>query len=400
MQAAGALTALSAEAQIDSFVWGTDNAFLPSIHTHTPFVISQRSIPLVSLSGYLGKVVRLELFPNDCADLLTNMYLQFSLPPGDYVESVGRGIIDKMEFFVGSTLIETVNDDWYIIRDELFLDADQQTGIKKVVGSTTGGDYLVPLEFFFCQKNKHFPMCSIESDHLSFIFYFNKPSWITSSIVDIMNVNVIIEEITLSTSERLLFKTTSHVYDIPTVQKEGTLEYVNGVARLHMSADFPVTMMVWFVRNKLYEQDVSKYYKYRYSYGYTTKYINNTIPVKNFDGSTNNYIDVSENIELRLNNYNILQNFPDGLYHTVKQPLDHNLTMPVKSMYMYCFTEEPKKYQKDGAMNFKLLPYSTTYLALSFLPEYAPDILANYSINLYYYGYKKLTIQGGVCVLR
>jgi hypothetical protein len=74
--------------------------------------------------------------------------------------------------------------------------------------------------------------------------------------------------------------------------------------------------------------------------------------------------------------------------------------MPVKSMYMYCFTEEPKKYQKDGAMNFKLLPYSTTYLALSFLPEYAPDILANYSINLYYYGYKKLTIQGGVCVLR
>jgi hypothetical protein len=395
-----ALIGLNANVPQDSHTWSEPSPWIPRIDTHPPFCISQRAIPLVNnTNGYLGTKNTIKLKPTDCADLLTNMYLKFTLPAGNYTPHVGRAVIDLVELSIGNILIESISSEWYIVRDEILLNADQQIGLNKATGSTTGGLYIIPLDFFFCKKDHFFPMCALETSEIFVSLYFNTQGWITNTqnSIDLIDPQLIIEEVTLGPRERIYYMTTPLTYKIPMTYKEGVTEFINGVAISHISTTFPVSMIVWFIRNKLYESGDARYYQYRYSFGYTTKYIDSTIPVTFANGETSNYIDTIENVTLWLNNLNILKTFPDGLYHSVYQPVYHGLTVPSKNIYMQCFTEEPSKFQLDGTIDFSKYDYNTTHLDLTFNPTYSPDIQSNYSIYVFYYGFNTLRIENGEC---
>lgn len=417
----GALTAMAAIGAQEPYMFGGQSQWLPgSLKQHTAFSLTQRlSLPLSNVGGYLGNTVQVDIFPREGGDLLTNMYLQCALPAGTYTELVGRALIDKVEFLVDGITYESITDDWYIIRDQLFLDADEKLGMYQAIsGGVPEGTnvvaagqlgLIIPLEFFFCQRYTHgekrtrpyFPLCALTLSTVSVRFTFNTQKWITNTAtaIDILEPRLLIEEITLTPDERMYFRSRPFTYKVPRVWKEATQDYTQGIARMNLTANFPVTMMVWFVRNKQYETQDARYFESRYSLGYTTQYIQAATPVTFFNGVALKYIDTIEYATLYLNNQNVLSNFPGGLYYTFKQSVDHGLSVPTKNIYMYCFSERPAEYNQGGALDFSTLNSQTTHLDIKFSDAYAPQIAADFSLNLFYYGYATLHIEAGTCSL-
>ena len=78
---------------------------------------------------------------------------------------VGRALISKAEFLINGEVIESLTDDWYIIHDQLYLDADERLGLYQLVsnGTPEGSDVvsasqidlMIPLDFFFCHRFTH-----------------------------------------------------------------------------------------------------------------------------------------------------------------------------------------------------------------------------------------------------
>jgi hypothetical protein len=417
----GALIALAAVGAQDKFLYGGESLWIPRIRQHTPFVINQRlSVPLRKGGSYLGNTVQVDIFPRETGDLISNMYLQCALPALAsgyyYTELIGRAIIKKAEFIINGEVYETLTDDLYVILDQLTLDADEKLGMYKVVSNgtpegsnvtaTSQINLIVPLDFFFCRRFTHmrqnkkpfFPMCALVDSTVSVRFTFNTSAWITNSAtpVDIINPRLLIDEITLSSEERMYYRSIPMNFRIPRLWKEAVQSFTNGVARINLTADFQVNMLVWFIRNKNYEQDNRLFYNSRYAYGYTTDYIVAATPVTFFNGVQIRYIDTIEYATIYLNNNNVLSNFPGGLYYTFKQPIDHGLSVPTKSLYMYCFSEKPLIYNHDGgSLNFSNFNSQTTHLDIKFNSQYAPQIQSEFSLNMYYYGYINLEIANG-----
>ena len=375
------------------------------IKTHTQFATQQRAIPVVNLqNAYLGNAFQVDMKASDLPDLLSNMYLKFTLPPGTYTPQIGRAVLSQINFMIDGSSIEILTDDWYIIRDELFLDADQKLSMYNATGNTspcTGGDYIVPLELFFCHRknspNPYLPTCALSSTTISVKLYFNSQDWITNSVtnIDLENVFLIVEGQYLSLEEKLFFINGSFEYNIPIAAYNPLVTYKNSLAVLNLTANFPVSMMVWFIRNTLYETGDPRFFDSRYSYGYTTKYITSSVPVTYFDGTTNNYIDVIDQVTMYFNGQNVLSTFPDGIYHSIQQPMHHGLSIPTKNIYLYCFTNIPKEFQLDGAIDFTKLDYKTTHLDIAFKPEYLTDIQNGFTLNMYYAGFQKLVVANG-----
>jgi Large eukaryotic DNA virus major capsid protein/Major capsid protein N-terminus len=429
----GALTALAAIGAQEKYMFGGKSLWMPEIKQHTPFAITQRMLlPLVNGGGRFldsTKIFSVNIYPRDSGDLLANMYLSVSLPAlptgYNYTPLVGRAIITQVEFLIDGTPIEKITDDWYIIRDQLFLDADEKLAMyqavsagqseSNVVPATQPIQMMIPLEFFFCRRHTHgiksreklekpfFPMCAIRNQIVTIRFTFCNPSWITNAptdvdgkVIDIINPRIIVEEITLSPSERIYYQSKTLKYKINHVWAEAGLPYNGNKAVMNLTANFPVSMITWFVRNKLYETQNSAFYASRYQYGYTTDYIHAAVPVTFFNGVSINFLDIVQTATIYLNNENILSNFPGSLYYSYKQPLDHGLSVPTKNIYMYCFSNKPREYNQEGLVDFSTLNSVTTHLDLVFDPTFA---ISNYTMYLYYYGYNTLTISNGYATL-
>ena len=433
----GALTALAAIGPQEKYMYGGESHWMPKIIQHTPFAITQRFLlPLKTGNDKFLDSLRtfsVDIHPRQSGDLLSNMYLSVSLPAlpdgYNYTPLVGRAILKKVEFLIDGQPIETLTDDWYILRDQLFLDADEKLAMyqatslgqseSNVVPATDVVKMMIPLDFFFCRRHSShkigreklekpfFPLCAILKQTVTIRFSFHDSTWITNAPsdvdgkpIDIISPRVLIEEITLSPRERMYYQSRVLNFKVNRVWAEAGQPYSAGKAIMNLTADFPVSMITWFVRNKDYEDESdSAYYKSRYFYGYSTEYILAAVPVTFFNGVTINFLDIIKYGTLYLNNQNVLSNFPGALYYSYKQPLDHGLSVPTKNIYMYCFGDNPKEYNQEGYVDFSKLSSQTTHLDLTFDPILAPQIEKSYTMYLYYYGYVPLQISGGYAKL-
>jgi len=204
------------------------------------------------------------------------MYLSVTLPalpPGyNYTPLVGRAILKKVEFLVDGQPIETLTDDWYIIRDQLFLDADEKLAMyaatsagqseSNVVPATDPVKMLIPLEFFFCRRHSHskkgrektekpfFPLCALLQSSVTVRFTFHNVSWITNAPcdvngdpIDLIDPRLLIEEVTLSAQERMYYQSQTLTYKVNHVWNEANQPFSDGKAIMNLTADFPVSMI-------------------------------------------------------------------------------------------------------------------------------------------------------------
>ncbi len=393
----------------------------PNYKRYTNSVMYQRVIPFPPANPfYQNQTIQLELLPTELGHLLSNMYLKVTMPalPSGYQYSaqLGRALIKQVDLLVNETVIETLYDDWYIVRDQLFLDADEQTGMFQAVGgsninSQVATDYIIPLEFFFCRRKSHadsgserlrrpyFPLCAMWNQRLYVRFTFHPNTWwcnvAAPHTTDLVLPKLVTEEILLENAEKLYYTNTPLRYIVNRVKKESTLTFSAGNPQLQLTASFPVQTLAWFFRNKNYEDTTSGLYSdSRYNYGYTTQYIQTGIQLQ-FPSGNSNYVDVIDNAKITLNNVDILSTFQGSLYYTFKQPLEHGLSIPSKNIYTYSFGLTPKEYNQGGYLNFSKLNSHTTTLTLVFNPSYASQITQGYNLYMFYYGYTLLEFQGG-----
>lgn len=423
---AAPLIALSAFGPQDEFLYDKESKFRPSTRQHTNFAQFHRVTKLPG-TKFIGQTVTVEMKPKEFGDIFTNIYLALSLPPivdAAWTDQIGRAIIDKIEFRIGDEIIEKVTDDWLILHDQIFLDAEEKLAMFKsinggyVEGSDTPGtqqlDLFIPLEFFFCRRHSHadqkpqrlevpgLPVCALKNTKISFKFFFRPQLWFTNyaTPIEFINPRLITEEILLTSEERLYYQTRDFHMVIQRFKNESVQEFSDGRPTLNFSANFPVTTMLWFIRKKEYESLSSIYFGSRYAFGYTSKYLQTAIPLVAFDGAVGRYIDPIDYCDIYLNGRNIMGTFATGPFFTFKQPMEHGLSVPTKSIWTYCFGLSPREYNQGGYLNFEKINADTSKLVIKFNPDYAADINTNYSINLYYYGYAILRFSGGTARLQ
>ena len=399
----------------------TKSQWNPDFKRYTNSVMYQRVIPLPPPNpSYHNQTIQLELLPTELGHLLSNMYLKVTMPAlpagSQYSAQLGRALIKQVDLLVNETVIETLYDDWYIIRDQIFLDADEQTGMFQAVGgsninSQVATDYIIPLEFFFCRRKSHndqdderlrrpyFPLCAMWNQRLYVRFTFQPNTWwgnvAAPHTTDLVLPKLVTEEILLENAEKLYYTNTPLKYIVNRVKRESTLTFSAGNPQLQLTASFPVQTLAWFFRNKNYEDVTTGLYSdSRYNYGYTTQYIQTGVQL-NFPSGVSNYVDVIDTAKITLNNVDILSTFQGSLYYTFKQPLEHGLSIPSKSIYSYSFGLTPREYNQGGYLNFSKLNSQTTTLTLVFNPSYATQISQGYNLYLFYYGYTLLEFQGG-----
>ena len=399
----------------------TKSQWNPDFKRYTNSVMYQRVIPFPPPNpSYQNQTIQLELLPTELGHLLSNMYLKVTMPAlpvgSQYSAQLGRALIKQVDLLVNETVIETLYDDWYIIRDQLFLDADEQTGMFQAVGgsninSQVATDYIIPLEFFFCRRKSHnakdderlrrpyFPLCAMWNQRLYVRFTFQPNTWwcnvAAPHTTDLVLPKLVTEEILLENAEKLYYTNTPLKYIVNRVKRESTLTFSAGNPQLQLTASFPVQTIAWFFRNKNYEDVTNGLYSdSRYNYGYTTQYIQTGVQL-NFPSGVSNYVDVIDTAKITLNNVDILSTFQGSLYYTFKQPLEHGISIPSKSIYSYSFGLTPKEYNQGGYLNFSKLNSQTTTLSLVFNPSYATQISQGYNLYVFYYGYTLLEFQGG-----
>jgi hypothetical protein len=399
----GALNCLAAQ--------GPQNGYAPKYTPplgltgyHRPLTKSYYFVPLVN-SQFLGTTIDVPLRKD--VDLMTNAFLKFSLPPGNYSELVGRAVLKEIQFLIDGSPVEILTDNWLILRDQIFLTADEKYATYDVVSNgnpeeteCTGGDYYVPLEFFFTRRktdpNKPaLPICAMTNSSLAIRFIFNTSNWISKQTVDLVLPTLVVEYYTISDQERYTYMETPVSFRIPVAYVEHTVDFVGQYAIIRMTPNFPIDMIAWFIKDKTYDRDIPESYNLRYKWGYNTQHIHSTIPVTFFNGVQRNYVDVVDTMTMYLNGNQILQGFPDGTYYSMKVPLDKGLSIPTKNVYMYSFADLPAELDSGGTIDFSKLNFSTTHLDLKFKTAYIMDIFQNYSVNLFFFGYKTLTIVQG-----
>lgn len=409
----------------DDTIWNTDYP------QHTNFVCYQRYVPIQG-STFLGETITVELKPKELGDLMCNMYFTCQLPvltnsSNIYVNQVGRALIAQCDFMINDTIVETVYDDWFFIKDQVFLDSDEQTAMFSAVngGSTTSLSpttsnvtVCVPLEYFFCRRHSHlskgrerlrrpyFPLCALYNQRMYIRIKFNPWPWISNdwnpsaakpatTYKEIINPALILEEIKLNEEEKLYYKTKKLRYVINRLKKESVLSFSSSTTQLQLTASFPVQMLVWFIRNKKYETVTSSQYTdVRYDYGFTTNYIQTAVTLP-FTSGIAYFVDPIDTAKVVLNNMDITSTFQGSLYYAFKQPIEHNLSVPAKNIYMYSFGLNPKEYNAGGYINFSKLDSQTTTLKIVFVQQYATQVNQGYNLYLFYYGYTILEFENG-----
>ena len=136
----GSVLALSAIGPQENYLLSNDFAksqFSSLYKQYTNFVMFQRVTPFPPPNpSYQGNVLQIELRPTELGHLLSNMYMHVKMPALKgyvYSANIGRALIKQIDLLVNETVIETLYDDWYIIRDQIFLDADEQYGVSTAV---------------------------------------------------------------------------------------------------------------------------------------------------------------------------------------------------------------------------------------------------------------------------
>lgn len=378
---------ISAWGPQEEIMYDFSEKWIQPLKKHTNFTTKQRIQPL---SGqFLGSSMLIKINPREYGDLAGNFVFQCSLPSNiNKPNRVGWYLIKKAELFIDGQLVDSYDDNWAFISEQLFSSADEQSANDSLLN---GYNLYIPL-LFFCRKGTWFPFTCLFNQMVYIRLTFNTQSWFTdySTSFDLTGTNLIFDTVYLTHKERTVMKNTRRDIFIPKVVQETPVLFSSNFANLNMSANFDISMIVWFIQNTKYTQ----YYN-RYTFGYTNALAQSYTTWVDWRGVTQKYIPTLNDASIYINNQNIIQKFVGNLYFNFTQPLHHGLNIPSMDMYVYCFADEPKKIGSIGTLDFRTFASKTTNLQLNFNQSLAAQLVSSYNLILYYYGYTTLRFENG-----
>jgi hypothetical protein len=389
--ATGAAIGMAAVGPQESYLYTDHTDWTPNLTQHTNFSIFQKKITIPN-GPYLGNTLTCKINPGETGDLIGPMYLQCTLPYNiNLIDRVGVALVDKYELYFDNILIDSYDSDWHTLYNDLFLTADEIVALEPLIN---GSDLLIPLRFFFCQKKKWLPICALKYQKVYIKIYFQQQSWFTDTVTpfDLTNVNIIYDTVFLTAQEKTYYMTTPLKFDIPKYYREVPVNFTQAYVNMNLTANFKVTMMIWFVRNFLeYQGDYTK----RYEYGYISSLVRSYTSYINWKGQTKYYERVFDDLAIYINGKNIVSGIRDDLYFAYRQPMEAGLSVPDKNIYVYCFGTDIKSPTNNGFIDFSQYASKTTNIVINFRQDLISELIQQFQLYVYYYGYITLTIQNG-----
>ncbi len=467
--ATGSILSLDAVGKQDTYLTSNtscDSAFNYENTRHSNFSVENRVYTVNNpgnsvLNWPFGQEVIVTMKPQGMGDLLSNMYFKCELPTipnndstkSTYTDQIGRALIDTISFRVDGIVIETLENDWGIIHDEIFLTTEEKYANKYMVnggaeygelpnafttdtfGIRTGAavgpvSVYVPLKFFFSRSyassdtnntlmldsffKPYFPVCAISKQEIQIIIKFNPETFFTKlapdTTINLSKFEIINEEITVSDEERHFLQ--HHKQELLTeVVKRNSITPFDFTDTLSVKCflvpNIPVKCMFWFIRDIRYDNknSIDNYLNYLQRYNYSGSHIDNYVVAEQ------GLYPIMSDAKLFMNSEPMLgfvESVDRNSIHTSNffkyvQPLQHELSSPIRNIYTYSFALKPKEPTPTGTLDFSTLDSSKSFLEISLISE---NIVNNnerdlqFNVHIYFLGYQTLVFENGTMSLK
>jgi hypothetical protein len=305
-------------------------------------------------------------------DLITNMYLKIippALPAGVQVlDSVGTLMIQYVELYIGSELIERLYGEYLEMRFDLSIPQGKQGALKNLIGKNLiqpvplNSSYTVPLPFYMFRRG--LPLCAFEED-VTFRIVWNPSTVFTYPSVNITSAfyaYLDTEYTYISDQEIAYIKSKPLTYPVEQVQREEFFAPY-GTNQIQCLGEFlnPVKQFYFVFQN-----DSAIGYDYTTNNSYTS------------NGTT--YEQLSQLVLDFNTTERISKDIGSPVFLRVIQPLEYHTRIPTRIFYMYSFSLDPELYDEPtGAVNMSQIKNQIFQFTLN--PSSANRYIRIYGIN-------------------
>jgi len=312
-------------------------------------------------------------------DLITNMYLKV-FPPSlgagvQVLDSVGTLMIQYVELYIGSELIERIYGEYLELRFDLSISTGKQKALQNLIGKylaqpvPVNPGYTIPLPFYVFRRG--LPLCAFKED---VVF---KIVWNPSTVFTYPSVNIVApfyayldtEYTYISDQEIKYINSKPQIYPIEQVQREEFFA-PQGVNQIQCLGEFlnPIKQFYFVFQNDS-----------ALGYDYTTNgtYMSN--------GTT------FEQLSQLVLDFNTTERISKDVglpvFLRVIQPLEYHTRIPSRIFYMYSFSLDPELYDEPtGAVNMSQIKNQIFQFTLN-------SSTANRYIRIYGINYNFLQVK-------
>lgn len=305
-------------------------------------------------------------------DLITNMYLKIippALPAGVQVlDSVGTLMIQYVELYIGSELIERLYGEYLEFRFDLSIPQGKQGALKNLIGKNLiqpvpiNSSYTVPLPFYMFRRG--LPLCAFDED-VTFRIVWNPSTVFTYPSVNITSAfyaYLDTEYTYISDQEIEYIKSKPLTYPVEQVQREEFFAPY-GINQIQCLGEFlnPIKQFYFVFQN-----DSAIGYDYTTNNSYTS------------NGTT--YEQLSQLVLDFNTTERISKDIGSPVFLRVIQPLEYHTRIPNRIFYMYSFSLDPELYDEPtGAVNMSQIKNQIFQFTLN--PSTANRYIRIYGIN-------------------
>jgi hypothetical protein len=312
-------------------------------------------------------------------DLITNMYLKV-FPPNlgagvQVLDSVGTLMIQYVELYIGSELIERIYGEYLELKFDLTISTGKQKALQNLIGKyliqpvPVNPGYTIPLPFYVFRRG--LPLCAFKEDVTFRIV------WNPSTVFTYPSVNIVApfyayldtEYTYISDHEINYINSKPQIYPIEQVQREEFFA-PQGVNQIQCFGEFlnPIKQFYFVFQN-----DSALGYDYTTNGSYTS------------NGTT------FEQLSQLVLDFNTTERISKDVgipvFLRVIQPLEYHTRVPSRIFYMYSFSLDPELYDEPtGAVNMSQIKNQIFQFTLNSSP-------ANRYIRIYGINYNFLQVK-------
>jgi hypothetical protein len=305
-------------------------------------------------------------------DLITEMYLKVFPPPSlkavTVEESIGTLLIDHIELYIGSTLVERIYGEFIAMKYDIEIPQGKQIGLKGLIGkgaTVCASNYTIPLPFSLLEKG--IPLCAFK-EPVTFRIVTNPSNTFT---VPPININEPVPSFL-------------HVEYTYLGQKE--IDYIRKTPQIHIVeqlqlAEFTAPLGATSVRCNLEFANIVKELFFVVQ--------NDTALAYDFLADNTTNVQQIVNLEFFFNSTErISTDVGTPLFLRVIQGLEFHTRVPNYYFYMYSFSLDPESRRPSGGVNMSRIQNQILKLNLN-------TSASSRAIRVYATNYNVLQVANG-----